>query len=358
MFGIRTRTMMAALVASLTSPVALMAQWGSDCSCYSPQQYVTAPAPVVTTACQCLQPVTQMVSREMQVTEYVPRVAEEKRPVQRVRYVAKKATAYRQVMETKVVEVPAMQYQTVTEYQTRVIPKTQWRTVVQPVPKMAPCQYDNRPGMIGSMNRMGYQMRSAFQPNYLTHRQQVSQVCQCKVPVQRQVAVQTTRKVAYQEAKMVPYDTTQQVAEYYTDYETVKVTTMEPRVVTKTVQVPETRFAAIDPFTGMAIAPAPATRSADAGREPTRAAEGDAAPVNGPHKGISYPKPAAQPTLNDHNVIQKASPAAAQKVAKVTRRATGTVSESDDWTAHTPAASEPVATKPLKSKTTVASTKP
>lgn len=356
MFGIRTRTMMAAMVATLTSPVALMAQWGSDCSCYTPQQYVTAPAPVVTTACQCLQPVTQMVAREMQVTEMVPKQTVEKRPVQKVRYVAKKATAYRQVMETKVVEVPAVQYQTVTEYQTKITPKTQWRTVVQPVPKMAACQYDNRPGVIGSMNRMGYQMRSAFQPSTLTYRQQVQQVCQCKVPVQRQVAVQTTRKVAYQEAKMVPYETTQQVAEYYTDYENVTVTTMEARSVTKTVHVPTTTFAMVDPFTGMAIAPSTTTQAAKPDPQPTRAADSDP-PTDDQHRKISYPKPTAQPT-NDHNVIRKSSSDPAQsQVVKVTRKS-ATVADSDGWTSHTPAKSELPVAKTAKAKAAVASTNP
>jgi hypothetical protein len=359
MFGIRTRTMMAALVASLTSPVALMAQWGSDCSCYTPQQYVTAPAPVVTSACQCLQPVTQMVQKEVEVVKYRTVQKQERRPIKRVEWVDQKATAYRQVMETKIVEVPTVQYQTVTEYQTRVVPKTQWRTVVQAVPKMAPCQYDSRPGFIGSMNRMGYQMRSAFQPNTVTHRQQVSQVCTCKVPVQRQVAVQSTRKVAYQEARTEPYEITQKVAKYVDDYETVTVAMLEPYKEKQTVSVAEVRMAYVDPY-GLPIAPTTSSRSATAEREPTptQAAESNER-SNGPMpKGISYPKPAERQQSGDHRLLQKSPAAESQKVVKVTRRSEPVAQESDGWTSHSPAPSELPIVKTAKSKASVASTQP
>lgn len=345
MFGIQTRTLAAAVVAVLTSPMALMAQWGmaSDCSCYSPQ-YVPAPAPVVTSACQCLQPVTQMVSQQMQVTEYKAAQRVEKRPVTKYRTVAKPVTAYRQVMETQTVDVPAVTYQTVTEMVPRTINKSRWVTSVQPVTKMASCQYDSRPGMLGAMNRMGYSMRTAFQPNYTTHRQFVPQVCQCNVPVQRQVAVQTTRKVSYNVAKMVAYQTTQQVAEAYTDYENVTVTTMEPVTVTKTVSVPVTRMAVIDPYTGMAVAPSGTQTASEPEKEPTKAAEGNPAPSDGTYKSSSAPKKTFQPvasrTKSKPKTKSAIKPSAQPVVAK----------SASGWKARTPAAGETMNPKTASAK--------
>ena len=329
MFGIRTRTLAAVVVATLSSPVALMAQWGAaqDCSCSAPQQYFAAPAQIVSTACQCMQPVTQMVSRQMQVTEHVPEQRVEKRAVQRVKWVQQEATAYRQVIDSKVVEVPTVTYQPVTEMQTRTINKSHWQTISQPVPKMASCQYDNRPGMMASMNRMGYTMRTAFQPNFTTHRQFIPQVCQCKVPVQKMVAVQTTRQQTINTARMEPYKTTQQVAQYYTDYEDVTVTAMVPKTVTKTVMVPHTTMAFVDPVTGMAIAPQGTQTATQPEKQPTRAAESNAPPTTGNFKETSIQKP----TTN--RVVSQSTTKPVTRSVKPS-----TVASGDGWKAHTPAA--------------------
>lgn len=351
MFGIRTRQLAAVLVASLGSPMALMAQWGlgSDCSCYNP-----APAPVVTQSCQCMQPVTTIVSKQMQVTEYRQAQKVEKRPVQRMRMVSKSATAYRQVMDTKTVEVPHTTYQTVTEMVPRTINKSRWQTVSQPVPKMASCQYDSRPGMMAAMNRMGYTMRSSLQPNFVTHRQFIPQVCQCNVPVQRQVAVQSTRQVTYNVARMEPYQTTQQVAEYFTDYENVTVTTMEPVTVMKTVQVPTTRMAFVDPYSGMAVAPQE-TRTA---KEPTpvREAENDTPPTNGVFKGTSIEKPKSTPVANSRSLHRsKLAPNATAQPVSAEARSTVASTGSDGWKAHTPAANQLTGPKLVTGKNTVVS---
>jgi len=357
MFGIRTRLLAATVLATLSSPMSLMAQWGmfNDCACSSPQQYVAAPAPVVTQSA-CLQPVTKMVAKQMQVTEYRQAQRVEKRPVQRVRTVSRAATAYRQVMDTKTVDVPATTYQTVTEMVPQTINKSRWQTVSQPVAKMAPCQYDSRPTMMGRMNRMGYQMRSSLQPNFVTHRQFIPQVCQVSVPVQKQVAVQTTRQVTYNVARMEPYQTTQQVAEYYTDYENVTVTTMEPATVTKTVHVAEVQWAMIDPLTGAAMVPQ--TRTAEE-KQPTRAAENDDAPNGVAPKNISYPKPNQTAPSSDRSVIRKdASAETSQAVVKaVKRRAAPAVAavESDGWKAHTPSKQEIAAPKLVMPKNSLVS---
>ncbi len=352
MFGIRTRQLAAVIVASLASPMALMAQWNpfGDCSCYTP-------APVVTTATQCMQPVTTMVAKQVQQTEYRPKQTVQTRPVTKMRMVSKPVTAYRQVMETKTVEVPVMSYQTVTEMQTKMVNKGRWQTMTQPVAKMAACQYDSRPGMMASMNRMGYQMRTALQPNYTTHRQFIPQVCQTTVPVQRQVAVNSTQQRSYVEAKMVAYQTTQQVAEYYNDTEQVTVTTMEPFTVMKTVSVPMTQMAFVDPYTGMAIAPQ-GTQTAQE-KEPTRAAENGTPPTGNPLKGISYPKPAPVPANDNRMIRDDSAPTSPARVIvqPVTRRKPAAVAATGTggWKAHTPAANELPGPKTASGKVSIAS---
>lgn len=359
MFRIRTRQMAAVLVASLASPVALMAQWNfaNDCCISTPQQYVAASAPVVTSACQYMQPVTTMVAKQMQVTAYRPEQTVEKRPVQKMRWVAREATAYRQEMETRTIEVPAMTYQTVTEMQTKMVNKGRWQTQVQPVVKMAPYQYDNRQGMVGSMNRMGYQMRAALQPNFTTSRQFIPQVCQCSVPVQRQVAVQTTRKVTQLVPKTVAYKITQQVAEYYTDHENVTVTTMKPYQTTQTVHEARVHMAFVDPATGMAIAPQGTQTAAEP--QPTRAAENDDPPTDVERKKISYPKPAKSSSSIDNRIIRQESTSKTLGlvlVKPVTRRAaTVATTESDGWKTHASTPNELPASKVGQGKSSVVS---
>jgi hypothetical protein len=355
MFGIRTRVMAAAVLATLSSPMALMAQWGmfNDCSCYTP----TA-APIVSQASACYQPVTQMVSQQMEVTEHRTVQREEKRPVQKMRMVSRPVTAYRQVMDTKTVDVPVTNYQTVTEMVPRTINQSRWQTVSQPVAKMSPCQYDNRPTLMGRMNRMSYSMRSSLQPNTVTHRQFIPQVCQVNVPVQRQVAVQSTRQMTYNVARMEAYQTTQQVAEAYTDYETVKVTTLEPYKTMKTVSVPVTRMAMIDPFTGAAMVPSN-TQTAEE-KQPTRAAEGnDPTPNGATTKGISYPKPAKAAPSNNQSVIRRDSSSEPNRtpVTPVRSRASASVAvvESTGWKAHKSTKSEVAGPKLVISKSAVAS---
>lgn len=358
MFGIRTRVMAAAVLATLSSPMALMAQWGmfNDCSCYTP-----TPAPIVSQASACYQPVTQMVSQQVQVTEYRTATRDEKRPVQKVRWVSKPATAYRQVVEAQTVDVPVTSYQTVTEMVPKTINQSRWQTVSQPVAKMSPCQYDNRPTLMGRMNRVAYSMRSSMTPNTVTYRQFVPQVCQVNVPVQRQVAVQSTRQVTQHVAKMVAYQTTQQVAETYTDYETVKVTTLEPVTTMKTVQVPVTRMALIDPVTQQAILPSNTTQSAQE-KEPTRAAESEESNTNGQlPKSTSYPSPGKKVTSNEHGLVRrepKAEPTRS-KVTPVRSRvapapASVAVVETTGWKAHKSSSTEVAGPKLVISKNAVA----
>ena len=138
---------------------------------------------------------------------------------------------------------------------------------------------------------------------------------------------------------MEPYKTTQQVAQYYTDYEDVTVTAMVPKTVTKTMMVPHTTMAFVDPNTGMAIAPQ-ATQTA-AEPTPTRAAENDTPPATGTFKGTSIQKPTTNRVVSQSAI----------KPVKKTIAAAG----NDGWKAHTPASKEQTAPKGVMDKSTIVS---
>jgi hypothetical protein len=112
-----------------------------------------------------------------------------------------------------------------------------WQTQWQPVPKFSPCQYDNRPGLLGELNRMGYAMRNTFTPNYTARREFVPNVVASQVAVQRTVQVPTTRQVTYNVAKLVPVTTTQKVPVQRMVYEDQTVTAMVPVTTTQRVAV-------------------------------------------------------------------------------------------------------------------------
>ena len=157
-------------------------------------------------------------------------------------------TAYRQVLEPKTVEVPYTSYQNVTECRQVQKDMGRWVSQRQCIPRVAPCSYDNRPNLMGWMNRTGYSMRMAFTPQYRTTRQYVPNVVTENVPVTRQVAVNQTRKVTYNVARMVPYTTTRKVAVNSTRYVKTTVTAMKPVTVMRSI--PTTRTAYVYPSNG------------------------------------------------------------------------------------------------------------
>ena len=246
MLRLRSRLLAgAATLGAACGAVPSYGQWfggGSSCGCAQP--VAMAPAPVVTSACcapptpvACLTPVAQTVYREMPVTEYRPVAKVVKTPVVRVAYEDRPVTAYRQVMETKTASVPSMDYQTVCENRMQTVNQSYWRTNWQPVAKCEPCQYDPRPGFMGSMNRFSMQMKNAMTPSYIPRREFVPNVVAYNVPQQRTVAIPTTRQVAYNVARLEPYQTTERVAVQKVDYVDQTVTAYEPYTVNKTVAV-------------------------------------------------------------------------------------------------------------------------
>ena len=251
MLRLRSRLLAgAATLGAACGAVPAFGQWfgGSSCGCAQP--VAMAPAPIVTSACcappqpiACLTPVQQTVLQEVPVTEYRSVQRTVKQPVVKVAYEDRPVTAYRQVMETKTASVPSYDYQTVAENRVQTVNQSYWRTNWQPIAKCDPCQYDARPGFMGSMNRLGVQMRNAMTPSYIPRREFVPNVVAYNVPMQRTVAIPTTRQVAYNVARMEPYQTTERVAVQRIEYEDRTVTALEPFTTTKTVAVNTTQYA-------------------------------------------------------------------------------------------------------------------
>jgi hypothetical protein len=219
---------------------------GCDCAAAAPVAMMSAPTVSACSACTqvvqtvCappVQPVMQTVYRQVPVTEFQPVKQTVKRQVYETQLVSQAVTEYRPITETKVVEVPTVSYQNVTECQTCVRNVGSWRTRYECNPKMAPCAYDSRPGFAGWMNRTGYEIASAIQPNYRPIREYVPQTVVQNIPVTRQVAVQGSRQVAYNITRMEPYQTTRQVAVSVPKWEDAEVTVMKPITVVKTMAV-------------------------------------------------------------------------------------------------------------------------
>ena len=206
---------------------------------------VTAQAQWFSSPCGCRrQPVLQTCYRQVPVTQYRQVRRTVKKPVIERKYVDQKYTAYRQVVEKKTVEIPTVSYQNVTEYRSREINSGRWMTRHVANPKCTPCQYNNRPGLLADLDRLGYAIRSSFVPNYTTVRQYVPQVTVQTFPVTRQVAIHGTRKVTRNVAKMVPYTATRKVAVDRVKYVEQEVVAMEPYTVVRTVPIgPASTFA-------------------------------------------------------------------------------------------------------------------
>lgn len=214
---------------------------GQPISCQIEQpiqvQAVAVRPMVQTVRVEPLQPIMEPVYDNVQVTEYHPVKQTVQRPVVEVDYVDQAVTVMRPVTTQKTVNVPTVDYQSVTEYKQVQKEVGYWATKTEPTGKVAPCQYDNRPGFSGWMNRTSYQMRTAFTPNTRTTRQWVPQKMTCTVPCTKKVAVQGMKQVTYNVTQMVPTQTTQKVAVSKTRMVDQEVTVMKPITVSKRMQI-------------------------------------------------------------------------------------------------------------------------
>ncbi len=169
------------------------------------------------------------------VTEYRECRQTVQRPVVETTYVDQPVTEYRQVCENKTAEIPTVSYQTVCE--TRTVQKDcgHWIAQCHERPMITPCQYDNRPGLFGVINRTGFSVRMAFTPRVWTERVYVPNIVAQQVPVTRQVAIRGSQTVNYQVSRMVPITTTRKVAVNTVRMVSQEIVTQRPVVVYKTV---------------------------------------------------------------------------------------------------------------------------
>jgi hypothetical protein len=198
--------------------------------------------------CRCCRPVVcQPAYQTVPVTEYREIRQTVQRPVMETQTVDREVTEYHPVTEERTAEIPTVEYVNVTENQTVTRDMGQWCTSYHCNPKMAPCQYDPRPGMIGWLNRSGYRIRSAFTPDVVAQRHYVPNVVAYNVPVTRQVAQHSTRKVVYNVTRMEPRITTRKVAINTIRYVSQEIVQTQPVTVMRTVPIGSTFAYAVGP---------------------------------------------------------------------------------------------------------------
>lgn len=358
MFGTKTRQVAAwaAFAVATSWSVSAHAQFFNSCApCggtpIGPMAapIVTGPcmtAPVAYNNCPCMQAVPQTVYRDVPVTQYRTVQKQVKQPKIVTVMEERDVTVYKTVTEQRTANVPSYEYQTVTENVPRTVNQSYWRTVYQPVCKVSPCQYDNRPTFLGEMNRLGYAMRSAFTPNQIARREFVPNVCQYQVPVQRQVAIPTTRQVTYNVARVVPVQEKQQVAVQKTIWEDTTVTAYEPYTTTRRVAVGTSmQYAFVDPYggsTATAANPTPAdgSQTAQGSGSGTQQSARDMGTINlqsAPKTNsppIQYPTHRSQPT-------PAAQPIAAEPTGPVAARSATPTIQMAGWRPHKSTDSKP-----------------
>jgi hypothetical protein len=214
----------------LTQAVPANAQgWGFGNQCCNP-------CPQACCVQTCMQPVSVPCYRQVPVTHYEPYEQTVMKPVCRTEYIEQPITVCKPVLETKVAEVPECTYHPVTEFYPCTKDYGRWQTFCHCCPRISPCQYDPNPGLIGWMNRTGFEMRMAFTPQYTYERRWVPNVITTQVPVTRQVAVQSVRRVTYNVTRMQTEIEHRRVAINRVDMVPERITLQRP--VTVMTQVP------------------------------------------------------------------------------------------------------------------------
>lgn len=202
------------------------------------------------------QPVTETVMQQVPVTEYRQVRQTVRKPVIQTTYVDQPGTEYRQIVEQKTVNVPTCSYQNVTECQTVQRNCGQWVTKWHCNQKISPCAYDNRPGLMGEMNRIGFATRQAFTPTQYATREYVQQTVAQQVQVTRQVAIQGTKQVTYNVPRTIAVQTTRKVAVNTMKYVDEEVVVMQPVTVVKSIPTTRTSYRFVPAGSTLALAPA------------------------------------------------------------------------------------------------------
>lgn len=194
-----------ALSLLLAQAVAVNAQ-GFGNNCCPTCQPTCCPAPVT-----CMQPVSVPCYQTVPITTYEPHHCTVMKPVVHTEIIEQPVTECRPVCETRTAQVPYCSYQPVTTFVQQTRDMGCYRTYTQCCPRMSPCQYDPNPGLIGWMNRTGYEMRMAFQPQVTYQRQWVPNYITTSVPVTRMVATQQVRTVTYNVTRYEQFHTVQKI---------------------------------------------------------------------------------------------------------------------------------------------------
>lgn len=202
------------------------------------------------------QPVTETVMQQVPVTEYRQVRQTVRKPVIQTSYVDQPGTEYRQIVEQKTVNVPTCSYQNVTELQTVQRNCGQWVTKWHCNQKISPCEYDNRPGFMGEMNRIGFATRQALTPTQYATREYVQQTVAQQVPVTRRVAIQGTKQVTYNVPRTIAVQTTRKVAVNTMKYVDEEVVVMQPVTVVKSIPTTRTSYRFVPAGSTLALAPA------------------------------------------------------------------------------------------------------
>ncbi len=308
-----------------------------------------------------LQPVVHPVYDTVQVTEYQPVRQRVQKPIYETKYVDQSVTVMQPVTQQRTVNVPTVDYQAVTEYKKVQKQVGYWVTKNEATGKVSPCQYDNRPTMLGAVNRAGYQMRTAFTPQTKTTRQFIPQTMTCTVPCTKKVAVQGMKQVTYNVTSMVPTQTTRKVAYNTVRHVEEEITVMKPVTVTKTMQV-ATRISYAPVGSGAgggqtALQPTPDPRASAKGTDGTPKRTADGKPLDGfspglapddfnnrnggvPNKKISYPTPLDQDEVDHGHLTETTVPARQAAPARSTFNGPSVVRVSQ-WVARTPLPSAP-----------------
>lgn len=212
-------------------PMASSAQYYGAYDPCNPCQVVCQPV------CHQMAMVVQPAYQTVQVVEQQQVTQTVMKPVTETKYVDQQVTTYRPVTETKTAQVPVTTYHPVTEMQTVYQDRSYYATQYVPNCRVSPCQYDPRPGLMGWMNRTGYEIRSAFTPRYTAYRHYVPNHVAMQVPVTRQVAQQGTRQVTYNVTRYEPHTETRRVAVNETRWVAEQQTVTKPVVAYRTVPV-------------------------------------------------------------------------------------------------------------------------
>ena len=212
-------------------------------------------APATCAPAMVAQPVTETVMRQVPVTEYRQVRQTVRKPVIETTYVDQPVTEYRQVVEQKTCTVPTVTCQDVTECHTVQRQCGHWVTKWHCNQKISACQYDNRPGLMGELNRIGFATRQALTPSQYATREFQSQIVAQQVPVTRRVAVQGTKQVTYNVARMVPTQTTRKVAVSTTKFVDEEIVVMQPVTVVKSVPTTRTTYRFVPAGSALALGP-------------------------------------------------------------------------------------------------------